>query len=233
MKTIKFNFDKLAKHGYVVPTVKQSRIAEEFRLIKRPLLNLALKNKDGISKKNIIMVTSAVEGEGKTYIAINLSISIAMEIDKTALLIDANIHNSSASKFLGLDGLPGLTDYLVNDKIALVDVMYKTNVEKLVVMPVGSIISATAELFSSGRMERLIDELSEQYPDRVIIFDLPGIKVASEAYYLSEMAGQIAFIVSAGTTSRFDVDEAINQIGKNKQISLILNKASGSTVRML
>lgn len=220
-------FDELQAIGMVTPALPRSRIAEEFRTIKRPLLtNIFGDAAARVSNANLVMVTSAMQGDGKTYTSISLAISVAMEMDKTVLFVDADIARASAGRMLGVpDGRPGLLDVLENKGIAVQDVLLRTNIPKLTIIPTGNIHEHSNELLASDSMEKLMRELSQRYPDRVIIFDSPPLLQTTEAGVLASFMGQIVFVVAADRTPQQAVKDALERIGEDKMVGMVLNKA--------
>lgn len=220
----------LAEKGMITPQKPRSQIAEEYRTIKRPLLmNIEKKGAAIVENANLIMVTSAMPGEGKTFSAINLAMSVATEQDTTVLLVDADVTKASAAAVLGVpDDSPGLIDLLEDSSLSVSDVLIHTSVPKLRVLPAGRLHEHATELLASESMRRLMQELSSRYPDRVIIFDSPPLLLTSEAAVLANLMGQIVFVVSAEQSSQEAVSEAIQHLGEDKVIGLILNKARHS-----
>ncbi len=216
--------------GMVTPDEPRSRVAEEYRIIKRPLLmNIQGKGAAEIANSNLIMVTSARPGEGKTFTALNLAISIAMEQDKTVLFVDADVAKASAAKLLGISGnAPGLIDVLMSDTTHISDVLLPTDVPNLRVLPAGHLHERSTELLASRRMKRLMTELSERYSDRVIIFDSPPLLFTTEAAVLANLVGQVAFVVAENLTPQHKVTEALSHIDKDKTVGLLLNKSKRS-----
>lgn len=200
-------------------------ITEEFRLIKRSvLLAVSAHREQGSKNSNLIMVTSSREGEGKTFVALNLAVSIAAERDWTVLLVDADLSNPSLLSQLGLHAGKGLVDVLEDATIDVAEVLIRTNVEGLSVLPAGHPHPFSTELLASTRMTRIMAELSERYPDRVIILDAPPVLATSEPSTLAMHIGQIVFVVQARRTSRAAVQEALNLIGICPNIGFVLNK---------
>ena len=133
------DLDRLRKAGMVMPNGERTAAAEEFRFIKRPLLGKALRKGEGALRHgNLIMVTSSLPGEGKTFCAINLALSIAMEMDHTVLLVDADVARPSVLDALGLEADRGLMDLLRDDTMKPADVMIKTSVDTLSILPPGT-----------------------------------------------------------------------------------------------
>ena len=225
-KTVNIPFEHLKSLGMITPDMPRSRIAEEYRTIKRPLLmNIAGKGAAKVDNINVIMVTSALQGEGKTFSSINLALSIAMELDKTVLFIDADISNSSGGRLLGVGGdQPGLIDILENEGTGIGDVMLNTNLPNLRIIPAGHVHDNANELLASESMHRVVEDLSNRFSDRVIIVDTPPLLQTTEASVLASLMGQIVVVVEAEKTSQEAVDEALRHIGGDKIISMLLNK---------
>jgi exopolysaccharide/PEP-CTERM locus tyrosine autokinase len=226
-KTVNIPFEAMQELGYLTPAIPRSAVAEEYRGIKRPLLrNIAGHSAAPIENANLIMVTSALQGDGKTFSSINLALSIAMEKDKTVLFVDADTARAEAGSVLGVPpGSLGLIDVLENEHIDLGDVILPTNVEKLKIVPAGNINVHSNELLASDAMRRLMVEVSERYPDRVVIFDSPPLLLTTEAGVLANLMGQIVFVVAADSTPQSAVTEAMEHIEQDKAVGLLLNKS--------
>lgn len=220
------NLEKLRQSGMITPDGERTQIAEAFRLIKRPLLANSFNQgaKTG-NNHNLIMVTSALDEEGKTFCAANLAMSIAMEMDHTVLLVDADVARPSVLNYLGLEPGPGLLDVLLEDNLDLADVLLRTNVEKLAILPAGRKHKHATELLGSHAMSDLLKEISQRYPDRLVIFDTPPLLLTSEAQVLASQMGQIVLVVAAESTPQKAVMEALRQIESCDTINLIYNKA--------
>nr|WP_229429141.1 XrtA-associated tyrosine autokinase [Massilia sp. ST3] len=211
--------------GMVTAAGGRTNLLEEFRIIKRPLLKRAFGERSaGANPANLIMVTSSLPGEGKTYCAINLAMSIAMELDHTVLLVDADVARPSVLRTLGLPAHRGLMDILLDDKLDLSDVMLRTNVDTLSILPAGTSTSRATELLASSSMSSMVLELANRYPDRVIIFDSPPLLLTSESRVLASHMGQIVVVVEAQTTTQHAVKEALQQLDGMNNVNLIYNK---------
>ena len=172
------------------------------------------------------MVTSALQGDGKTFTALNLAISIAMEQHKTVLFVDADVAKASAGELLGVPpNSLGLIDVLDDKGVALADVILSTNIENLKVLPAGNAHDRANELLASNSMKELMLEMANRYQDRVIVFDSPPLLLTTEASVLASFMGQIAFVVSTDTTPSQAVTDALEHIGEDKIIGMVLNKA--------
>jgi exopolysaccharide/PEP-CTERM locus tyrosine autokinase len=225
-KYVEIDLARLKAIGMVPPDGERTAIAEDFRLIKRPLIENAFNpQKRAPSHPNLIMVTSALPGEGKTFCAVNLAISIAMELDHTVLLVDADVARPSVPKALDLKCEEGLMDVLLDDKLDLSDVLLRTNIESLAILPAGKPHKHATELLASQAMSRFLDDIAKRYPDRLVIFDSPPVLLTSEARVLASQVGQIVLVVEAETTTQHAVQTVIRQIGDAGNISLIYNKA--------
>ena len=216
----------LAAAGFVTPNFPKSVIAEQFRVLKRPLLaNLSSRSGKVIDKPNLIMVTSALPREGKTFTAVNLAISIAMELDQTVLLIDADVARPSLPRVLGLPEKKGLLDVLRDKSLPFGDVIFKTNIEKLNVVMAGTPNSKATELLASRTMIDLLDEIAKRYPDRVIVFDSPPLLVTTESRVLASHMGQIVFVVQAEQTLQSALKDGLKMIQACPVKYMMLNQA--------
>ncbi len=224
------DFARLAGAGMITPDDLQSQIADEFRLIKRPLLdNVRASSRSPEQRANLIMITSALAGEGKTFVAVNLALSIAMEMDYRVLLVEADARRPSVLSTLGLPASRGLIDVLVDPGVRLGDVLLRTSLPRLSVLPVGSHHARAAELLSSQSMTVLARELSSRYSDRIIIFDTPPILSSAEARALAMHVGQIVVVVAAGSTSNSALRHALETLESRPTVMTMLNKVTGSS----
>lgn len=225
-KQVEINLERLAAKNMVTSDGGRNPVAEEFRVIKRPLIENAFStNGRTVNRNNLIMVTSALPGEGKTFTAINLAISIAMELDHTVLLVDADVARPSVLRTLGLKSEAGLMDVLLDPKLDIADVLLKTNIDTLSILPAGKNHRHATELLASQTMSSLLDEIASRYPDRIVIFDSPPLLLTSEARVLASQMGQIVVVVEAETTTMHAVKSALSQIETCANVNLVYNKA--------
>jgi protein-tyrosine kinase len=223
------NLKKLAALGCLTPDAPRSRIAEEFRHLKRTLLaNAAGKSPTPIKNANLVMITSSVPGEGKTFSALNLAMSLAMEIDRTVLLVDADVARPSLPGLLDLPDCKGLLDALEQKSSDINEYLIHTNVEKLTILPSGAKRPMATELLGSDAMNEMLDELSARYPERIIIFDSPPLLATTESRVLATHMGQIVFVVSAERTLRSEVKQGLAAIESCPVKLLLLNKANAA-----
>ena len=225
------NLARLKLAGALTPDAGRSKIAEEYRLIKRPLLTNAFGHGSTppVPTGNLIMVTSSVPGEGKSFTAINLAISMATEMESTVLLVDADVTKSSVVRYLGLEGDRGLLDVLRDPTVQLADVMIKTDIAKLTVLPSGRSFAHATELLASSAMKDFVQDISSRYHDRIIIFDCPPLLATSEASVLASYMGQIVFVVEAQRTPQEAVKDALAHLADCPHVGLVLNKAPART----
>lgn len=225
-KQIAIDFARLAELGFVSPENAKSQIAEEFRLVKRPIIgNATGKSAAPIKNANLVMVTSALPGEGKTSSAVNLAISIALEMDRTVLLVDADVAKPSVPQTLGLSPERGLLDVLLDEKLDLSEVLLKTNIEKLTLLPSGRSHPRATELLASDMMGRLLDDMARRYTDRILIFDSPPLLLTTEARALAAHMGQIVVVVEAEQTTHAALRQALTMIEACPVRLLMLNKS--------
>lgn len=224
-RQVSLDLGRLATDGFVVPDAPGTLTAEEFRVLKRPLLANVAGSAAPIRNANLIMVTSSVPGEGKTFTAINLAMSIAMELDRTVLLVDADVARPSLLRILNLPEQKGLLNLLQDKSLKLSDVLLRTNVSKLTVLPAGTRDAQATELLASDLMGRLLSEIARRYSDRVVIFDSPPLLSTTEARVLATRMGQIVFVVRAEETPQNAVKEALATIEACPVKLMVLNQA--------
>ena len=223
-ETVEIDLERLQQAGYLGPHQSRSQLSEEFRHIKRPLLRNAHAPNAG-PRAALIMVTSALPGEGKTFTSVNLALSIAMEIDSSVLLIDADVVRPGLPGRLGFDSKRrGLLDLLEDPALELADVMLKTNVPKLSIVPAGTASPRSTELLASGAMETLLEDIANRYSDRIIIFDAPPLLLTTEAKALATRVGQVVIVVEAEHTPRHMVAQAFVAVENCSLVMSVLNR---------
>jgi len=227
--TCHIDLERLERQGFVTPMTDRRASVKELQLLKRPLLKNAFGQGAAVVEKgNLVMMTSALPGEGKTFLALNLAMSIALERDLTVLLIDSDVIKPALSNLLGLETESGLTDLLLDPNLQVSDVIKSTNIDKLRVIPAGRRYVHSAELLASEEMHRLAGELSERYPNRIVIFDAPPQLATAEAGVLAQWVGQILVVVEEGRTPQRAVKDAITHLDSQKVIGMVLNKSRGA-----
>jgi len=225
INSLEIDIDALDRMGAILPDDSRSKIKEEYKHIKRPLLQKAMARMDPDSPDNLIMVTSAYSGEGKTFSSLNLALSIAVERDCRVLLIDADVVKPGLGRTLNVEDKPGLVEYLNGEVESLSEVLLTTNINNLTVLPAGKTHHLSHELLASNSMRELAKELASRYRDRIIIFDSPPVLITSEAKVLSDVVGQIALVVEQDKTAQQSVKDALEKLDNAKISGLILNKS--------
>ena len=224
-REVELDLPSLSSKGLVTPGAARSHMADQYRVIKRPLIANAMgRGASTVAHGNLIMVTSALPGEGKSFTSINLAMSIAAELDHTVMLVDADVARPSVLRMLGLPPGPGLLD-LLEGKAEMSDVLLRTNVDKLTILPSGSPHPKATELLASDGMSALLDDMATRYPDRIIIFDSPPLLLTTEARVLATHMGQIVVVVQAEKTLQADVQSALATIESCPVRLLLLNLA--------
>ncbi len=224
-----FDFDlaALALRKFLVPNCDDRILIDEFRALKRTLANNAMgKSPNPIRRANIILVTSALPGEGKTYCAINLAMSLAAQVDNRVLLIDADVVKPALSQRLNMPPHRGLLDLLTDQPTPMCDVILRTNIPKFSIIPSSVPRSDSAERVSSAAMDRLLDEMAQRYADRLIVIDAPPLLLTNESRILAGLAGQVVMVVEAGKTTHRAVQNAYEAVAQCPVVLSILNKRS-------
>lgn len=210
---------KLAKNR-VLTSESSREFTDIYNLLRTQIFHRTRKK-----RHNVIMVTSAVQGEGKSLTALNLAISIARELNQFALLVDTDMRNPSLHKYLGMDMPRGLSDHLMNN-VPVHELFIKPGLDKLSFLPAGKPIRGSTEILGSPKLQELIIEMKQRYPDRYVIFDCPDLLNAPDALVFSTYVDGIIFVVEAGKTSRENVQKAINLLEGRNIIGLVLNKSN-------
>jgi protein-tyrosine kinase len=229
-RRVEIDLDALSAVGIVSPTAPRSQVADQFRVIKRPLISNAMgKGASVIVNGNLIMVTSALPGEGKSFTAINLAMSIATELDNTVLLVDADVGRPSVMKKLGIPDGPGLLDLVLDESNDMSRMLLKTNIDKLTILPSGTPHTRATELLASDAMIRLLDEMAKRYTDRIVVFDSPPLLLTTEARVLATHMGQVVVVVQAEKTLQSEVRHALATIEACPVKLMLLNQARAAS----
>lgn len=226
-RSISINQDALRAAGLLAPAHQERQIASQYRQIKRPLIANAMgRGKPQLQDGRLIMVASAMPGEGKTFTAINLAFSMAMEKDLHVVLVDADVAKPQISKMFGASGEQGLIDALADAHVEVERSILPTDVPNLSLLPAGSRSEQATELLASERMNAVMRELMRRDPARIVIFDSPPVLLTTESQALAQIAGQIVVVVRAGHTEQHIVTEALRHLPEDAAISLILNQSA-------
>lgn len=224
---VEIDFARLCDEGLFPPVDQQREIADQYRLIKRPLVD----NASGVGAyeaedANLIMVTSALPGDGKTFTCLNLALSMAKERDKSVLLVDADVVKPHISTLFDLQDKPGLVDLLKSDDLGIRQTVVPTSVDNLWLLPAGREDAHASELLASRRMEAIAKALSGRGSNWIVLLDSPPILVTSEARVLAKNMGQIVLVVCAGKTPQDAVIDAATSFDISKPIGVVLNRLS-------
>ena len=201
----------------VTVTDPQSMAAEQFKILRSRILY----PRNG-SIPRTIMVTSAMEEEGKSLIAANLAISIAQGIQEHVLLVDCDIRRPSQHLLFNVSGEHGLSDYLSHDTL-LSSLLVKTGIEKLTLLPGGMPPANPSELLSSGKMGSFVEEVKNRYNDRFVIFDCTPAQITAEVSVLAKSVDGILMVVRRGKTERDVIERSVSVLGKDKIIGVAFN----------
>jgi len=220
---------RLKALGFATADARVSTISQELRVMKRPILRAAAEEAPGrASSARRVMITSALPGEGKTFTAINLALSIASEIDTKVILVDGDVAHPSMLDVLGVPSSAGLLDLLTRDELDIDDVLLDTNIDGLTLLPPGTQNAQATELIASDKMASLAAKLTAKFPSRIIVFDSPPLLVTTEARVLATHMGQVVVVVAADSTSRQSVEQALATLEQRETVYTVLNKTAAS-----
>ena len=231
-RAVQIDFTRLAAAGFLTPNQATTRQSEEYQQIKRRLLNnIALGAANDGKATNLILITSSVPGEGKTFTSVNLAISIAMEVDHTVLLVDTDIMKRDTSRAMGVSERKGLFDLLANPALKLEDLLVRTSMKNLVLLPVGTPRDGSTELLASMRMRELAKEIATRYHDRVVLFDSPPVLATTTAAALAPLVGQLVLVAEAGSTKQETIKETLQRLDRVTITGVVLNKSKQVTTK--
>ena len=219
------DLERLERQGHVVSPSKRSRLTEEFRHLKRPLLANMRRPDAAAQRASLIMVTSALPREGKTFFSLNLALSLATEVDTSVLLVDADVVRPELMKRLGVQPRMGLLDLLTRPELSLSDVVLRTQIPKLSLLPSGTPNDLSSELLGSQAMAHLLTSLAQRNPGRIVIFDAPPLLVTNEAQVLAARVGQVVMVVEASKSPMAVVAQAFAMLQNCPVVMAVLNKA--------
>ncbi len=222
---------RLRQSGRLPPPDLAHQTEDEIRRIKWPLLS-AITGRDGATKvrSNVILVTSALPGEGKTFTSLNLALSIVRDRELRVILVDGDVARPGLTPTLGLEGRPGLNDVLEDVGRDVNSVTYQTNVEGLFFVPAGKWHEHAPEFFAGSRMPQVIEELSQRVGNGVIIIDSPPLLATNEAQVVTRYVGQVVLVVRADDTEQRAVKDALALVDKATPVSAVLNRVKASAL---
>ena len=227
LHAIELPLQQLGTEGFMIPGTARTRLVDEFRAVKRPLLGNAVgtQGRERVERGNLIMITSSLPGEGKSFVALNLAISLAMEMDYRVLLVDADPTRRVSSQRLGVAQRAGLLDLLTHPELPLEEVELATNIDKLSFLPAGSPNDLATEVLGSREMHALLDRLAAYPEQRIAVFDAPPMLHAAEARALAPQMGQVVLVVQAGSTPLGSVQHALSLLQECPLVLTLLNQS--------
>jgi protein-tyrosine kinase len=223
-KRIAVDFNRLRAAGYLPEQGQERHFADYCHRIKRPLIERAL-GAGAAPDSRLIMLSSALPGDGKTFIALNLALSMARERDVSVLLVDGDLPRAQISHLFGMQNEAGLLTALRDDRVDVESLVHDTDVSGLEILSAGGPPDGAAELIASTRMRELAARLSARNPRRLILFDSPPLLVSSEARALAAIPGQVVLVARTAHTPQRAVTDALTHIDKHKLRGLVLNDA--------
>lgn len=223
-KRTSIDFAQLRVAGYLPDKSEERRFADFFHRVKRPIIDRALSN-IGADDRRLILLSSALPGDGKTFMTLNLGLSMARERDISVLLVDGDLPRGQISRVLGMQSEPGLLDALQDSRLDVESLVFDTDIPNLQVLPAGAPSEGAAEWIASARMRQVVAQLNDRNPRRLILFDSPPLMVSSEARVLVQIPGQVVLVARAGRTPRKAIVDAIASVDKKKLLGLVLNDA--------
>ena len=223
---LRLDVEMLARQGFVTSGDAQQERVQEFRRIKRQVLQNveAVHEESQVLPRNLVLVTSSLAGEGKTFVAANLALSLAAELDYHVLLVDADPAQGELSRLLGMHGKEGFVDRLARGDASADSCILRTNIEHLHLLPCGSLPGHLDELYASALMRRMLLNLAVQDARRIVIFDGPPVLASTEAAVLARQMGQTLMVVEAGETPQNAVKDAVGRLSGCQDLGLLLNK---------
>jgi exopolysaccharide/PEP-CTERM locus tyrosine autokinase len=223
---VKIDRTRLRAAGFLPDETQDRRFADQYRRIKRPILmQVQTLTAARVAGARLVMMASALPGDGKTFTSINLALSMARERDVSILVMDADVAKPHISRIFGIDQELGLIDALADNSIDIESLVLPTDVPGLSMLPAGRHHEAATELLASARMDQVITRLTTRDPRRIVLLDSPPLLLSSESRALVQIAGQVVLVVRAGGTPRRAVQEAIGYVGEDKPLGLVLNQS--------
>ncbi len=219
--------DCLARFGLIQPEGQVTGLLEEFRIVKRQVLQSVRKARESGSGAlaQRVLVCSPHPDEGKSYCAVNLAIALAAEKDSEVVLVDADFAKPSVLRMLGLPKGPGFMDVLARDDLKVEDCVLSTDIAGLHVLPAGNHTTSDSEYLASHRTAEVLDRLTRAAPGRLVIFDSPPALAASPAAELANHVGQAIVVARADRTGQNALEDALTLLSACPDLKLLLNAA--------
>jgi exopolysaccharide/PEP-CTERM locus tyrosine autokinase len=229
-RVVKVDREALRASGLLPPVDQERMLADQYRAIKRPLIRAAFEQQEQREgpPPQLIMIASALPGDGKTFTGVNLAMSMAREADHSVVLVDGDVVKPHLSRLFGIDREPGLLDVLADEKLDIRSVILPTDIPGLSLVPAGTASDTATEMIASARMSEVMQQIVHWNPGGIVLFDSLPILLTSEARVLSALMGQIVMVIKAGTTPQQAVADALEALGADKKVWLVLNQAETS-----
>lgn len=217
-RIVALNKDKLRRERIVAANDGDKR-AEVYRQLRTQILRKLRDN-----NWRTIAVTSPNSGAGKTLTAINLAISLSLEVNQTVLLVELDLRNPSILRKLGVDAEYGLID-VIEGRVDLNQALINPGFERLVILPNSGSSSHRSELLSSPRMGDLLHDIVNRYESRLIIFDLPALLDDDDALVFAPYADATLLVVEDNVSKRDDIERSLQLLEGTRLLGTVLNKA--------
>jgi len=217
-KVINYAEAAVVRNKIITPYFDNFELNSQLKLLRTKILQETQERDE-----RTILVTSTLPGEGKTFLAVNLAITFAREVDQTVLLVDVHLQHASVIRVFGIEQEQGLTDYLLHD-VPLSELLVRPGIEKLTLLPAGFPVEHSAELLRSQKMRQLIQEMKGRYADRYIFFDAPPVLTSVDTIVLSDYVDKVLFVIGSGQVTPAQLSEALGRLDKEKLLGTIINK---------
>jgi exopolysaccharide/PEP-CTERM locus tyrosine autokinase len=225
-KRLAVDIAALRAAGCIAEESQGREFAGQYRAIKRPLIEAAMAGSlHGSRDPRLIMISSALPGDGKTFTSINLALSISRERDVSVLLVDADVQKGDVSAAFGIRQRRGLLDALVDETIDIESLIVRTNLSGFSLLSAGTPTEGATELLSSNRMRDIAASLVARNPRRIVLLDSPPLLITTESRALVRVAGQVVLVIRAGKTPRRAAQDALNLFDQDHPVELVLNDA--------
>jgi len=210
--------NQLSEMKIIHSEMTDNKIANTYRDLRTKLIQ---KSK---GKNFIAMVTSSVSFQDSSSTSLNIATAFSFDESKTSLLIDCNLNNPKLDQLLEMESDKGLTDYLENESIFVDTIMHKTGIKRLKAIPAGTSRETATEYFTSLRMRQLMSDLLARYSDRYIFLDTAPINGSADTRILVDLCDFVILVVPYGTTSKGQIQEAVDAIGSDKLLGVVFNE---------
>ena len=211
--------DDLLDSNRIVAQRKRDADADMFRMLRTKVLQMM-----GRDKLRTLAITSPNYGDGKTTVATNLAMSLALDVKQTVLLVDLDLRKPDLCRFLGITPDVGLSDYLLHDA-PVMDCMVKPGIERLVLLPTANVVDNSSEILGTPKMVTLATELKTRYADRIVIYDMPPLLTQDDTIAFLPNVDGVLLVVRDGVTKRDDLDYCLHLLENTNLLGTVLNSS--------